>query len=151
MTASAAKPRPRKRATPTATSPVDSSSSGSGGDDLAAVPETDDASRRIFRGVKLPERPIFALESASDPNDVVEFTGIVALPGLPALRLVTDGIDMTTVPTFFKQILGEEGFKKFEEFANVPEHGITLDVLVDLSKYLMEMYTGRPTMRSAGS
>ena len=109
------------------------------------------AARRVFRGVKLPDTPIFALESASDPDDTVSFTGISALPGLPALRLVTDGISIDTVPAFFKQILGAEQYQTFVEFADDPDHGITLEVLVDLAKYLLEVYTGRPTLGSGGS
>lgn len=106
------------------------------------------AARRIFRGVKLPDAPIFALESASDPALTVEFTGISAMPGLPALRLATDGISMDTVPIFFKQILGAEQYEQFVAFADEPENGITLEVLVDLAKYLLELYTGRPTLGS---
>lgn len=111
----------------------------------------DGAARRIFRGVQLPNRPVFTLESASDPNVVVEFTGISALPGLPAMRLATEGVSYDTLPTFFTQILGEEEYQRFEEFANNPSNGITLDVLVDLARYLLEIYTGRPTRGSSDS
>lgn len=146
---SPAKPRPRKRAA--------SSASGNGqviegeivGDVVDIKP--DGAARRIFRGVRLPDRPIFTLESASDPDNIVEFTGVAALPGLPAMRLVTDGISIDTLPSFFGQILGAEQYEKFEEFANEPDNGITLDVLVELAKYLLEIYTGRPTLGSSGS
>jgi hypothetical protein len=138
MTAAAPKPRTRKK-----------SVSDNGGDDVIEKPEG--APRRIFRGVKLPESPIFSLESASDPDLVIEFTGVSALPGLPALQLAVDGISINTLPIFFNEILGEEQFDRFKEFANDPENGITLDVLIELAKYLMEEYTGRPTKRSIRS
>lgn len=136
MTAAAPKPRTRKK-------PATD-------EDVTSI-RPDDAPRRLFRGIKLPEAPIFALESATDPEYVVEFTGISALPGLPALRLAVDGISIDTLPTFFNEILGDEQFETFKEFANDPDNGITLDVLLDLAKYLMEEYTGRPTKRSSRS
>jgi hypothetical protein len=109
------------------------------------------ATRRIFKGVQLPEIPMFTLESASDPDVTVDFTGIAALPGLPALQLVTDGISMHTLPVFFKEILGDEQYEQFTAFANDPTNGITLDVLIELATYLMEEYTNRPTQGSDGS
>jgi hypothetical protein len=141
MTAASAKPRPRKRVTP-----VDG---GDNGNVTEIKPE--EGARRIFRGVKLAEVPVFTLESASDPDVTIEFTGIAALPGLPALRLVVDGISMETLPVFFKEILGTEQYDKFTAFADDPANGITLDVLIELAKYLIEEYTGRPTKGSTAS
>jgi hypothetical protein len=146
MTAASAKPRPRKRA-----------AVESGNGDAGALTGTlvdikpEDGARRIFRGVKLPEVPVFTLESASDPDVVAEFTGIAALPGLPALRLVVDGISIETLPVFFREVLGEDQYEKFTAFADDPDNGITLDVLIELAKYLIEEYTGRPTKGSTAS
>jgi len=140
-----AKPRPRKKIT--AAQPEDGEIYH--GEVVEMKPEG--AARRIFRGVKLPDVPIFTLESAADPEVTAEFTGVSALPGLPALQLVTDGIGVATLPVFFNEILGDEQYAKFTEFANDPEHGITLEVLIDLAKYLLEEYTGRPTLGSTGS
>jgi hypothetical protein len=145
--ATAPKPRVRKKS---AESGVDDNGDGVDG---AAVTEIkpEGAPRRIFRGVKLPEAPLFSLESASDPDSTIDFTGVSALPGLPALQLAVDGISIHTLPMFFSEILGEEQFEQFKEFANDPENGITLDILIDLAKFLMEVYTGRPTKRSIRS
>jgi hypothetical protein len=141
MTSASAKPRPRKR--------VASADGGDNGSVTEIQPE--EGARRIFRGVKLAEVPVFTLESASDPEATIEFTGIAALPGLPALRLVVDGISMETLPIFFKEILGAEQYDQFTAFADDPANGITLDVLIELAKYLIEEYTGRPTKGSTAS
>jgi hypothetical protein len=140
MTAAAPKPRTRKKP-------------AVGAGDNAAIEGrvVEFGARRIFRGVKLPDIPVFTLESASDPDVVVEFTGISSLPGLTALELVTDGISSETLPEFFKSILGEEQYKTFKEFADDPATGITIDVLIELATYLMNEYTGRPTKGSSGS
>lgn len=148
MPAATAKPRPRKKTALAIDGGGDPDRVYSG-DVVDIKPEG--APRRIFRGVKLPETPVFTLESAADPNDSAEFTGIAALPGLPALQLVVEGISMDTFPIFFKEVLGDDQYERFTEFANDPEHGITLDVLIELAKYLLEEYTGRPTQGSTGS
>jgi hypothetical protein len=141
--AASSKPRPRKKAAQIEPGGIYH------GEVVEMKPEG--AARRIFKGVKLPDVPMFTLESASDPDVTVEFTGIAALPGLPALQLVTDGITMHTLPSFFQEILGDEQYEKFTTFANDPINGITLDVLIELATYLMEEYTNRPTEGSTGS
>lgn len=105
--------------------------------------------RRVFRGVALPDVPSFTLESAADPEIVEEFIGIATLPGLTMLQLVTDGVSSSTLPQFFKTVLGEEQYERFADFADDPANGISMEVLIDLGTYLMAEYTGRPTRRSS--
>ena len=105
--------------------------------------------RRVFRGVSLPDVPSFTLESAANPEQVEEFVGIATLPGLTMLQLVTDGVSSSTLPEFFKMVLGEDQYERFADFADDPANGISMEILIDLGTYLMGEYTGRPTKRSS--
>jgi hypothetical protein len=125
-------------------------SSGENGDGTVTDISNGDRARRVFQGVQLDDRPEFQLVSAADPERVMDFIGVPALPGLPTLQLMTDGVSSDTLEGFFRQVLGDQ-FVDFEEFCNDPENGINVDVLVALATYLLEEYTGRPTKRSAKS
>lgn len=104
------------------------------------------AQRKAFRGRVLPNRPTVVLESAADPRDFIEIECIPAMPGTMAVDLLSEGLDKDTLPLYFARVFGgEEHYKRFREFVDVPAHGITLDVMLELAKYLMEAYTGRPT------
>ena len=49
-----------------------------------------------------------------------------------------------TVNDFFKQVLLEESYSRFDSLLLHPEKIVSVDTLADISSWLVEVYAGRP-------
>lgn len=49
-----------------------------------------------------------------------------------------------TVNGFFKQVLLEESYGRFDTLLNHPEKIVSVDTLAEISSWLVEVYAGRP-------
>lgn len=103
--------------------------------------------RKVFRGMALPDRPTIVLEGIGGNEE--EFIGQPALPGVIAMTLATDGMSAKTLPTFFEAVIQPEDHERFNKFCADPANGIDISVLVEMATYLIEEYTGRPTEPSS--
>jgi hypothetical protein len=79
-----------------------------------------------------------------------EFTCVPVVPGKTLLELIADAssadtsVQSASTLKFFKDILLAESLERFEALISHKEKIVTLDVLTDITAWLIEEYTSRP-------
>ena len=79
-----------------------------------------------------------------------EFQCYPQLPGKTMLDFVVDSSSEDTsvsaglINKFFRSVLKEESYKRFEILAEDPERIVTVEMLSEIVTWLMESYTNRP-------
>jgi len=79
-----------------------------------------------------------------------EFNCIPEVQGKTMLNLISDASSndpaksAELINTFFKKVLVEESFERFNALCEHPEKIVTVDTLADITSWLVEEYSGRP-------
>ena len=82
-----------------------------------------------------------------------EFSCVPQVQGKLMLSLVADAGSedpakaAQLINKFFKQVLIEESFARFEALLEHPEKIVTVETLAEITAWLVEEYSGRPTER----
>ena len=111
---------------------------------------------KTFRGYVPIEAPTFDLESPDGARKVtIKCVGM--LPGKRFLDFLgnlsgNDQMAMAAgINNLFKAAIKEESYQTFQDFCDVPENGIGLELLSEIAGHIGELYSGRPTRPSAPS
>lgn len=111
---------------------------------------------KSFKGYQPIGQPEFELSSADEQNTLV-VKCVPFLPGsqfLDFLKLVSGdspGQMAEALDEIFKAAIVTEQFDEFKAFIADPHNGITIEILGEISGYLSEAYSGRPTQPSLAS
>jgi len=79
-----------------------------------------------------------------------EFNCVAQVQGKTMLSLITDASSSdpaksaALINTFFKKVLVEESFERFNTLCEHPDKIVTVETLADITAWLVEEYSGRP-------
>lgn len=108
---------------------------------------------KSFKGYEPIEAPSFQLESPDGQNSLV----VRCTPFLPGSRFLdflklVDGENpgrlAGALDEIFNAAVVPEQYDEFRAFIADPHNGVTLELLGEISGYLAEQYSGRPTLPS---
>jgi hypothetical protein len=111
---------------------------------------------KTFKGYQPISAPEFQLDSPDEKNHLV----VKCIPFLPGSRFLdfltlingdSPGQMAEALDGIFKAAIVDEQYEAFKAWIEDPVNGVTIEILGEISGYLSEAYSGRPTQPSLES